>query len=322
MKPRPSVVLTDIYVLTVKVLNAFGVRTSADKQSGSERSKAYPFSGGWRIAFLPLLLPISAAAQTTIVVRRTPSEIVVGADSRAAHRDRTFDLLGQTHDTVTYSSICKIVVVDNRAFVVAGYIGDPAGRVDVINIGRVALQTAPKIVEAADLYSRTAEGPLRDSLERLRLLDLETYRKLTRGVGANAKNFSDVAFLAVENGIPTFAARSFITTNDEAKPVSLASVSVNIPNKALPHKLTVTAMAGHHEEIIKYRSDAPFWLKHGNVDGIITLIKIMEAASEEVGGPIDIIRITKKGAEWIQHKKECPDVQNTPLKPTKRRPRR
>jgi len=30
-----------------------------------------------------------------------------------------------------------------------------------------------------------------------------------------------------------------------------------------------------------------------------------------VGPPIDILRITKSGAEWIQHKKECPEIDNS-----------
>ncbi len=30
---------------------------------------------------------------------------------------------------------------------------------------------------------------------------------------------------------------------------------------------------------------------------------------EENGPPIDILRITVKGAEWVQKKKKCPDVE-------------
>ena len=29
----------------------------------------------------------------------------------------------------------------------------------------------------------------------------------------------------------------------------------------------------------------------------------------KVGPPIDIIKVTKDGAEWIEHKKECPEIQ-------------
>src|SRR6266849_1476645 len=109
MKPRLPAILADIYVLPVKVLNALRVLTSAKKQPASEGSKAYPFSRVWRIAIPLLMFPISASAQTTIVVRRTPTEIVVGADSRVTVRHQTSDVLGSAQTTVTYSSTCKIV---------------------------------------------------------------------------------------------------------------------------------------------------------------------------------------------------------------------
>ena len=51
-----------------------------------------------------------------------------------------------------------------------------------------------------------------------------------------------------------------------------------------------------------------FW-RVGIVEGIRSLIELEIAAEPaHTGGPIDILRITKDGAEWIQRKQECPDI--------------
>lgn len=326
MKPRFTTILSDIYVLTGKILKTLALPTCAEKQSPSEHSKAYPFAGIWGLALFPLFLPISMSAQTTIVVRRTPSEIVVGADSKVVSRSRTIDMFGRAQDTVTYSTSCKIIVVGNRALVASGYLVNDAG-LDVVKTGRVALQGVASIDDAADSYRDAIQQPLRDSLEQLRRFDLESYRKSTRNPNGETKDISQVIFVAIENGITKLAARTFVATNDESAPVTLAPLNVNIPNKAYPPGLDITVLGGHHADIDKYVSDEPFWRRIGNIAGVRTLIDIMESTDPvDVGGPIDILRLSRKGAEWIQHKQECPDIEkpapSPSPKPAKRRPRR
>src|SRR5882672_3735213 len=220
MKPRLPAILTDIYILAVKVLNAFPVLTCAEKQSASKGSKAYPFPRAWGVLLL-LILPISASAQTTIVVRRTPTEIIVGADSRAINKHQTTDVLGNAQHTVTYFTTCKIVVEGKRAVVFAGYAGSDIARVDIVGMARTTLEVAHTLIDAADFYSSGIKDQLRNSLERLRVVDIESYRNFTRDPDGSVKDAAQVIFMAVEDGIPKLAARSFVVTSNEVTPVSL-----------------------------------------------------------------------------------------------------
>lgn len=305
-------IVSYIYVLAFHVLNKlalFGSVITAKENAFACGPVANPF---WPRRLMVFTLCISAftveaMGQTTVVVRRTPSQIVVGADSLVTTRQESTNARERHRIITTQSYACKIVVVQNKAFAYVGWVGGPtAGYVDVNGIGIKSLETTPNIIEAADSFSAMITEPLKKSLEWARLNRIEDYRLSTIDAGTGGTKTSLAAFfLAVENGIPTLAHRGFKVINAESEPVQLVPVNDNCPSEACPHNFDVTGMAGHYDEIKEYKTNKPFWRENGNVGGVRLLIEKMEQSSELVGGPIDILRITKDGACWVQHKKDC-----------------
>jgi hypothetical protein len=63
---------------------------------------------------------------------------------------------------------------------------------------------------------------------------------------------------------------------------------------------------GQNEAIKRFEKTNPNLLKDGPVKAVRTLISIEIADKpNDVGPPIDVLHITKRGAEWIQKKPEC-----------------
>ena len=310
MKPLLTIV-TYIYILAVKVLHTFSRFwvTKTKDLSRSCISKAHPFCGQILVWSLLLFNFPSATDATTIVIRRTPKEIVVGADSLITGTQVSFGNLGQRIVTRTKSYTCKIVRVRNRAFSVAGFIGDETGRLGVLAIGADALRRHSSVAASADAFAKTVKEPLRQRLERQRGIDIQTYRLNTTDEETGGTKASlEGNFFAIENGVPIVEYRGLKITNPESEPVALTVVPIRVPNEQFPK--SVTAMAGIYKEIQAYRSNGLFWQQYGNVTGIRMLIEIMEKSRDEVGGPIDILRVTSKGIKWMSPEPKCDKDEN------------
>src|ERR1051326_4751562 len=161
-------------------MDAKSVRIRNRKQqprAGS--SKANPLG---IIMLLGLLsIPVCVSGQTTIIVRRTSDEIVLGADSLETNTRIWIDPLGQRHESpVPSSTMCKIIAVGGRAFTFAGYTGSPEmGSIDIAGIGRKALTEQSNIEKAADFFTDQLSPQVQASLDTMRRIDIVSYRKET-----------------------------------------------------------------------------------------------------------------------------------------------
>jgi hypothetical protein len=73
----------------------------------------------------------------------------------------------------------------------------------------------------------------------------------------------------------------------------------------------VTRFLGESDAIEGLPEETPDFWKAGLSDGVRRLIETEIAArSEYVGPPIDIVRISKSGVQWIQRKPECGGTRN------------
>jgi len=257
--------------------------------------------------FVLLSIPVSIFGQTTIIFRRTSTDIILGADSRQT--GVWVDPLGERHETVTSNSMCKIIVAKKRAFSFAGYTGTTeVGRVDIEDIGRKALIDGTGVENAANLFTTRVFQEVEASLENLRRTDIVSYRDVT--ISKTTKRIKpplSVFFVGVENGIAKVAVRTFKVLNPETEVVQLALDWVNCPGRECPNKNTITAFNGHYNQIKKYRDDETFWKQNGSVGGIRQLIEIMIKSDPKVGGPIDILHLGKDGVCWVEPKtrKDC-----------------
>ena len=73
----------------------------------------------------------------------------------------------------------------------------------------------------------------------------------------------------------------------------------------------VTRFLGETDSIEDLPEETPDFWKAGLSEGVRWLIETEIAArSEYVGPPIDIVRISKGGVQWIQRKQECQEINN------------
>jgi hypothetical protein len=67
---------------------------------------------------------------------------------------------------------------------------------------------------------------------------------------------------------------------------------------------------GAHDAIDRFRGENPDSYAVGLVKAVRQLVQLeIDDRPDSVGPPIDVLRITKDGPEWIEHKKECPNIQ-------------
>lgn len=323
MKPQQSIV-ANVYVLTAYVLNRFRSRriVSRDTYSTANALHANPFPLQDILINLVLLcgqlsLAVPVIAQTTVVIRRTPHEIVMGADSLASLTTIRIDGAGNRTEIPTKSYICKIMQFDRVFLASAGHLGHAGpGSYNIDDIGRESCTRKRRATECASAFVFKIEPLIKQQLERLRQFDIASYRSTTQGKAA-----LQLFFAAVEGGIPVIVYKGLRTINDDTEPVKITIDTDSCPGTIPSHK-TVTVLAGHYSNIDRFKNDEIFWREQGNINGIRTLIEIMKSHHSEVGGDIDILQINATGAKWIQHKEQCPEIQSQPTHAAKPQPKR
>jgi len=246
-----------------------------------------------------LTLPASLVRATTIVVARTANEIVIGADSKVT----------DTYGKELNSQVCKIQQVGNLFIAFEGLLRDKATGFNVPGIASRALQLKPDATaaEKVNILTGLLTAELFVELTRLRRDSANEFHTKLEG-----QTFLRIVIAGFEGNQPVVFVRQFRT----AFVASGIGVTV-IPDDCLAdcQGEVVTRFLGEIDAIEGLPEDTPGFWKDGLVAGVRRLVETeIEARSEYVGPPIDLLQIDARGAKWIQKKKECPDV-----KPLKRR---
>lgn len=245
------------------------------------------------IALLLMVFPWRVAGQTTIVVRRTPVEVVIAADSL-----RT---VGKRGEIVGTRLVCKIVPLGpTSAFAASGFAGTEVAEIDIKGMATKAAAQKGSIHATADTFTGMVLPPLTEGLESVRRTDIESYRKQTMTIAGIKKPPVEVAFIGVERGSPTFVTVSFWTENTEREGVKLAPKKRS--SDEFSKRSSVGLFMGHHENIDGYMSNDLFWRKNGPTVAVQRLVEIMaDARPDVVGRPVEVLRITKTGSKWENH---------------------
>jgi hypothetical protein len=79
----------------------------------------------------------------------------------------------------------------------------------------------------------------------------------------------------------------------------------------------VTIFEGQTEAIRKYLQENEYFLYYTDPTTVVRNLVELEVSKDPsfVGPPIDILRLTRGGAEWIQRKSLCTDIQNNSTPP-------
>lgn len=225
---------------------------------------------------------------TSIVVLATPDQIIVAGDS--------LSVSGSSRD---YST-CKIIRVGNLFFASSGIGTDTA--FDIRKIARESGQ-GPTDLETLRRFEAAYFPAFISEMDFLIKTDPDTYRRQVLENGASA-----ILFFGFESGHSFFHARAY---NHDLYPPSSVSVksAFDCPGSNCPtfrgtrisHVFLGRADAiTHYLDIHPPRSERSLAL-------LATKLVQLEISDvpTEVGRPVDVLRVTKKGGCWIKHKKKC-----------------
>ncbi|MFQ5649372.1 MAG: hypothetical protein ACE5IY_05475 [bacterium] len=252
------------------------------------------------IAFLLLgVLKECVFAQTCIVIRKTEKELFAGADSKGRQFRYAHNGLAVSADTTT--SICKIVKCGNLFFAAAGIIEIEEIGFDLYEIARQAGLSEKPASDKIRRIENSIIAPLTKTLSKVRQTAPPIYDHYVQSGPVQ------LALFGIEAYQPVLLVRGFTVRDTGQGQISVVRDSSRCRNYS---NGTWTAILGRNKEIFDFLADHPKFWNLGPVAGIRRLIEIeVKAVPEEVGPPIDLLRVTEKGAEWIQRKATCQDIQ-------------
>jgi hypothetical protein len=237
-----------------------------------------------------------ASAQTSIVAVRTPNEMVVGADSKGQlGGDRLYNI-----------PLCKIVKANNLFFAISGLSHDPATSFDANAVAIQASQSEGTIHDRATEFEKLIVMPLTRALKEIRRDYPMNYNRDFVG-----KPALQIIFFGFERNLLVLLAREFEgrTSDSGGLPYVRITKRLNCPGEACPLG-EMAVYLGQAEAINRFRRENPDSYAVGLVKAVRHLIQLeIDDVPDKVGPPIDVLRITRTGAEWIERKKECPDIQ-------------
>lgn len=237
----------------------------------------------------------SSVSATSIVLARTSNEIVIGADSKVT------DTFGNDLN----KRACKIWQIDDLFIAIEGLELDRRTGFNVLEISHQALSLrpfAPASERVSILMGFLVTGLLAE-LSHLKAHEPQTFFKKIEG----GQLFLRVIVAGFEKRRPLVFVRSFRALQYNPGQIGVAV----IPDDCLADCKSViaTRFLGESDAIEGLPEETPDFWKSGLSDGVRRLIEIeIEARSEYVGPPIDIVRITANGAQWVQEKTECSDL--------------
>jgi hypothetical protein len=253
-------------------------------------------------ALLILALTVTSVRATTIVVARTKSEIVIGADSKVT------DTFGNDLN----KRACKILPVGNLFVAFEGLRIDRKTGFNVEEISGAALNfnTSGPLAEKISILTGFLVSELLVELAHLKTNEPETYfRKIEGG-----QLFLRLIVAGFEKGRPLVFVRSFRALHYNPGQIGVSVIPDDCLNNC--EGAVVTRFLGESDAIDGLPEETPDFWKDGLSAGVRRLIETEIAArSEYVGPPIDIVRINKSGAHWVQRKPDCAEINNRPKAP-------
>jgi len=246
------------------------------------------------LVFLILqIVPIRPSLATTIVVLKTQSEIVAGAESMGVYI---------TGDRRISNSFCKIHQVHDFFIASAGFYDTRTGQ--RLNIKEVVTRVARKsdpLTVAVNRSNRAIASALSQAVSDAREDD-GLYSLLVRG------NPVVTFFFGFEDGKPaTYAHRfSVMTQRDYSKVPLIDGTHDGCGPQCVP--------ADGHPYLMHTRSQAmdDFRSKNGDLlrDDPVAFVRSMifsdiTANKDRSGPPVDILRIDQHGPKWIEKKPNC-----------------
>jgi hypothetical protein len=230
---------------------------------------------------------------TTVVAVRTKTEVVVGADSKMVAIGDNLEDAGQT---------CKIIQVDNLFFAHARLIRDSWGSFSVPETVLQARRKGGTILETANNFEKMIVPSLTKILMQMKREHPAFFQKHYEGGSA-----VDIVFFGIEKDVPVLYMRYFVASSSADGSVSIEVRRLNCPGDC-PGGLTY-AFLGEQSALNRFLDANPHYSRNGWIPTINKLIEVEASDKPDfVSLPVDILRVDKNGAEWLQKKPQCPEI--------------
>lgn len=248
-----------------------------------------------------LLLYATSALATSIVAIKTGDEIFLGTDSKVL-----------IEKDVAISQ-CKITKMNDVYVVFSGVPAVPYASFNAYEVAETVFAGTGTITSRLDAYDKTVQAKLQAAFEKLRTTDAKLF---SRWYTEDVQNRIAMQILVAgaEKKGTVLAMLEYRITSQKNQPVTLKSIKQDImtkPGSGQP-KILFLGMQDAINDLLKKKD---FFSDFDEVRNINEWISAEIAADpKKVGPPIDILKITPKKAEWIQHKSQCPEVDDTKSK--------
>ncbi len=245
----------------------------------------------------------SLAFATSIVAVRSNDEIVIGADSKT-----TLTSAGSGAGNIAK---CKIVQAGNLFFASAGYAG--------IGPAEFPVAVDPEF-DLKEIIAKglRGNGMIGDKVDRLEKVVVANLARIAEEARQDNAAFFAARFLnhpaytimvgGIEQGELILIVRTFKLIMSPSGSLSFEIGRFECPGDC--DRPIITIMEGRTEAIRKYLRQHVLFLYYADpITAVRDLVGLeIEDDPSFVGPPIDILRLTKKGAEWVQRKPFCPDI--------------
>jgi hypothetical protein len=240
-----------------------------------------------------LCLAVFNARATVIVAVRTPADVSIAADSMGTFADGP-------------RTVCKIYRIGDVFLGVAGIAVDPVTKFNVADIVSGAIRNEQDIT---DQLASSASAV--NSIFRSELRDLGVTRP--REFEWAIKDGVMIVLIAFQNGTPSLAGQELTASLDSKGNVQVVPSSPKrCPGADCPNGVYVLNLGG--DQAIEARYTASHRQVSDSADFARALVQLqIDAHAPGIGGPIDYLRLSAKGPEWIKRKAQCPEVWTTSI---------
>jgi hypothetical protein len=243
-----------------------------------------------------LALIAVAAQATSIVAIKTGDDIFIGTDSK---------MLIEKDIAV---SQCKITKMNDIYLVFSGIPALPKSSFNAYEIAEKSFAGKGTISARLDAFDKAVQGKLQKAFEKLR----KTNDKLfSRWYTADVQHriAMQVLVAGAEKNGTVLAMLEYRIMSKKKEPVKLKAIKQNImtnPGSDQP-KILFLGMQDAINDLMKKKD---FFSNFDEVRNINEWI-MAEAAAEPalVSAPVDIIKISPTKTQWIQHKSQCPEIE-------------
>jgi len=246
-------------------------------------------------AAVALSLAAAGAEATSIVAIKSGDDIFLGTDSKVL-----------IENDVAFSQ-CKITKMNDVYLVFSGIPSFPASSFNAYEIAEASFAGKGTIGERLAAYDKAVMGNLEKAFEKLRTTDAKLFSRWYTADVAN-RIAMQVLVAGAEKKGTTLVMLEYRIMSLQNEPVKLQSIRQDIvtkPGSAQP-KILFLGMQDAINDLLKKKD---FFSDFDEVRNINEWIGAEIAAEPmKVGGPVDILKISPKKAQWIQHKSQCPEI--------------